>query len=98
MHFSSLKAQRLEVRFWVLVAKSDTEQQSNLYELKGKLSTFLILKQTTQKDPNAATSSPSSLPAHPTPPPRLELQGIAGLQKKMSQKKELELQKATNLK
>lgn len=41
--------------------------------------------------------TPTPKPAHPSPP-RLELQGTAGLQKKMSQKKELELQKATNVK
>ncbi len=71
---------------WVLEVKADLERQGNLYELKGKLSAFLILGQTTQKDPHSASPAHSQL----TPlSPRLKLQGNAGLLKKMSQKRNL---------
>lgn len=74
-------------RAWAAEAKSDRKPQSNLYELKGKLSAFLILEQTTQKDPHARN-----------PHPHLQLQGIAVSKRKCHQKKkELELQKVTNL-
>lgn len=80
---------------WVLEAKSDTDRQSNLYELKGKLSAFLIVEQTTQKDPHAASPAHSQL-TQPSPLSRVTRHCWS--QKENVTKKELELQKATNVK
>jgi len=83
MYLYSLKAQHESlgfeghIRYWA-------SKQSILAQ--GKLLAFIIVGRTTQKEPHAPLPS---IPAHPTLPSVLGFQGIAGLQKKMSQKRNL---------
>lgn len=71
---------------WVLKAKQILMRQSRPDELEAN-SAFIILGRTTQKELHAPPPvPPTPSPSSPSPPLCLQLQSIAGFQKKMSQK------------